>query len=232
MRQTNLSRCVVLAASLLLSISAFADEPQWRHGMSLMGDVKYKPDFKHYDYVNPDAPKGGELRLWSIGTFDNVNPFIAQGRPTGCGCVETLMTGNADEHSTMYGLIAEYMEVPDDQKWVVFKLRDEAKWWDGTAITADDVIFSLEKLKAEGQPAYRQYFKNLVRPEKLGDKVVKINFDVADGEVNKVLDPFTRKSPPLSATDHLGVINRLWVVTDTQAIAASAITARPLASPL
>ena len=120
-----------------------------QYSTSLEADPIYPPDFKQWNYVNPNAPKGGELRGWTLGTFDSVNPFISAGRPAGCGCVESLMTGNADEHSTMYGLIAEYMEVPDDLKWVVFKLRDEAKWWDGTPITADDVIFSLEKLKAE-----------------------------------------------------------------------------------
>lgn len=168
------------------------------YSTSLEAEPIYPPDFKHWNYVNPTAPKGGELRTWRLGTFDSLNVFISAGRSAGCGCIETLMTTNADEHSAMYGLIAEYMEHPDDPKWVVFKLRDEAKWWDGTPITADDVIFSLEKLKAEGQPYYRQYFKNVVRPEKLGEKVVKFNFDIPEGEVNKELAHISGQLPIIS----------------------------------
>ena len=156
----------------------------------------YPPDFKHLNYVNPNAPKGGEFRGWAFGSFDNINLYNGKGVASGIGA-ETLMIGNADEMSVQYGLLAESIEVPDDFSWAIFKLRAEAKWWDGTPVTADDVIFSYEKLMKEGRPTYRQYFKNLLPPEKLSDREFRFAFDTG-GELNRELPYIAGQFPVLS----------------------------------
>ncbi len=170
------------AAAMAATRPAFAaDEGVIRsHGASLIGDLKYGPDFPHYDYVNPDAPKGGTARLGTQGSFDSFNPFIVKGDPpTGARLpFETLMTPPLDQGSTEYGLIAEWMEYPADYSWVSFRLRDEARWHDGVPITVDDAIFSLNILKTEGHPQHRLYYKNVVDAQDLGDRVVKFIFDV------------------------------------------------------
>jgi len=146
------------------------------------GEPKYGPDFPHFDYVNPDAPKGGELRLGAEGTFDSFNPYIPRGTPAaGAGAaIESLMTSSADEPFTEYGLIAESIETPPDRSWVIFTLRPEARWHDGEPITADDVIFSLEMLKTKGHPFYRFYYQSIVEAEKLGER--KVRFTFAEGD--------------------------------------------------
>jgi microcin C transport system substrate-binding protein len=161
-------------------------------------DPLYARDFKHWNYVNPNAPKGGTYRGWAFGTFDNLNVFNGKGTAAGVGA-EPLMTTNADELSVQYGLLAEYVEVPDNAAWVIYKLRDEARWWDGTPVLPEDVIFSLEKLKAEGAPTYRSYFKNLAKAEKVSEREVRITFDTG-GEINKELPYISGQLPILSRT--------------------------------
>lgn len=119
------------------------------HGLSLAGPLKYGPDFTHLDYVNPQAPKGGRLKMAAMGGFDNLNPYIPKGQAaSGLGLTfETLMTGAADDMSAEYGLVASSVEVPEDLSWVVYDIRPQARFHDGTKITADDLIFSLETLK-------------------------------------------------------------------------------------
>lgn len=146
------------------------------HAIAMHGNVKYGPDFKHFDYVNPDAPKGGSLRLAAQGTFDSFNPFIAKGNAGEGTSNETLLTGSADEPFTQYGLIAESMEVPADRSWVIFSLRPQARWHDGEPITVEDVIWSLNTLKSKGQPGYRFYFGGVERAEKVGARRVKFVF--------------------------------------------------------
>lgn len=148
------------------------------HGLTLLGDLKYPADFKHLEYVNPNAPKGGTLRRFSIGAFDTFNPFIIKGTPAaGVGLVyETLMTSPMDEISAGYGLIAASVEVPDDLSYTTFNLRPEARFHDGSPITADDVIWSFETLKKEGRPFYRFYYKDIARAVKLGPHKVKFEF--------------------------------------------------------
>lgn len=149
-----------------------------QHAIAMYGEPKYGPDFKHFDYVNPDAPKGGELRLGDTGTFDSFNPYIAKGTPaSGAGsAIETLLVSSADEPFTQYGLIAESVEVPGDRSWVIFTLRPEARWHDGKPITVEDVIFSVETLKTKGHPFYRFYYKDIVKAEKVGERKVKFTF--------------------------------------------------------
>ena len=166
---------------LMLASPALAQDVYVGHGVAMHGDLKYGPDFTHFDYVNPDAPKGGEVRQSAVGSFDNLNPFILKGQSaSGIGRIfESLMTGSEDEAFSQYGLIAESVEMPEDRSWVAFTLRAQARWHDGTQITVDDVLFSLEVLKTKGHPFYRAYYADVVKAEKIGERKVKFTF--ADG---------------------------------------------------
>jgi len=165
-------------AGLLTPITAMAQDGEWRHGSSLFGDIKYPADFTHFDYANPDAPKGGTFRQSSIGTFDTLNPFNIKGRPAvGAALIyDSLMTTSFDEASAEYGLIAEAMKYPDDFSSVTFRLRPEARWHDGEPITVEDVIWSLETLK-KTHPFYNAYYRNVVSAEKTGENEVTFTFD-------------------------------------------------------
>ena len=133
------------------------------HGLAMHGDLKYPPEFTHFDYTNPDAPKGGKVRLSAVGSFDSLNPYILKGRAaSSLGLVfDSLTESSRDEAFSRYGLVAESMEVPDDRSWVIFNLRREARFHDGSPITAEDVAFSLEILKTKGHPFYRSYFASV-----------------------------------------------------------------------
>jgi microcin C transport system substrate-binding protein len=144
--------------------------------MAMHGQPKYGPDFKHFDYVNPNAPKGGKVRLGVRGTFDNFNQFIPKGVAGAGDATETLMVSSADEPFTNYGLIAETVEWPGDRSWAVFTLRPEARWHDGKAITVEDVIFSLDILKTKGRPFFRFYYASIKKAEKVGPRKVKFTF--------------------------------------------------------
>ncbi|MBL8259107.1 MAG: ABC transporter substrate-binding protein [Candidatus Competibacteraceae bacterium] len=167
------------------------------HGIALHGQPKYGPDFKHFDYVNPDAPKGGEARFAAIGSFDTFNPFNIKGQAAaGIGQLfETLMVGSADEPFSEYGLIAESVEVAEDRSWVIFTLRPQAKFHDGSAITAEDVLFSLDILKAKGSPLYRFYYASVAKAEKLDERRVKFGFS---GGQNRELPLIVGQMPVLS----------------------------------
>jgi len=155
-------------------------EPAWRHGLSLFGDLKYPADFKHYDYVNSDAPKGGTIRQIALGTFDNFNVAVAGVKGAIAGGVasiyETLMARSLDEAGTQYALLAESASHPDDFSWVIYRLNPKAKWHDGNPVTPDDVTFSFEQL-TKNSPFYRSYYSHVVKAEKAGDRDVKFTFD-------------------------------------------------------
>lgn len=174
----------VLSVSLCLCGSVFFSpaHAQPQHGLAMHGTLKYPSDFTHFDYVNPDAPKGGELRLADQGPFDSLNPFITKGQtPDGAALpFDTLMDSAADEPFSEYGLIAETVETPPDRSWVTFTLRKQARWHDGQPITADDVIFSLETLRTKGAPHYRFYYAGVDKVEKLGERRVKFSFKPGD----------------------------------------------------
>lgn len=157
------------------------------HGLSLYGELKYGPDFTHFEYANPDAPKGGELRLGWRGTFDSLNPHILKGvSPPRLGQLiyDTLTENANDEIFSEYGRIAENVEVPPDYSWVIFTLREEARWHDGQPVTPEDVIFSLETLKTKGHPGLRSYYASIEKAEKIGERQVKMTFDA---ETNREL---------------------------------------------
>ena len=178
--ETALIAAPALTLVLLLGMAAGAvagGEPRPVHALAMHGEPKYGPDFTHFDYVNPDAPKGGMLRQAEFGTFDSFHGFIPKGHAGPSSSVETLLTSSADEPFTEYGLIAESLEVPDDRSWAIFTLRPEARWHDGEPITVEDVIWSLEILKTKGHPQYRFYYKNVVDARKVGPRRVKFSFD-------------------------------------------------------
>ncbi len=192
---------VLAAFCLAFGLALICAHPAWAesgmtpsHGLSLHGGLKYGPAFTHFDYVNPDAPKGGTVRQSAIGTFDSLNPFILRGQSAaGIGLVyESLMTPSLDEPDADYGQIAESVEVADDISWVVFNLRPEARWHDGSPITADDVVYSFDILKTKGHPFYRAYYAAVERAEKLGPHKVKFVFRVGlNRELPKILGQLT-----------------------------------------
>lgn len=178
-RRRKIRLGVVAVVGIVAAITQARDvhaEVHVAHGIAMYGEPKYGADFKHFDYVNADAPKGGALRLAAAGTFDSFNPYVIKGNPAAGIGAETLAVSSADEPFTEYGLIAETIEWPDDRSWVIFNLRPEARWHDGVPITADDVIFSLEILKTKGAPLYRFYYASIVSAEKLGPRRVKFTF--------------------------------------------------------
>src|SRR6188472_2400341 len=159
---------------------ARAQERVWKHGLSLFGDLKYPEGFKQFDYVNAAAPKGGAVRQIAFGTFDNLNLVVAGVKGSLAGgtdlSVETLMTAALDEVSTEYGLIAESVSHPDDFSSVVYRLRPQARWHDGKPVTPEDVIFSLEAIKANS-PQLGAYYRHVVKAEKTSEREVTFTFD-------------------------------------------------------
>ncbi len=155
-------------------------ELPWRHALSLFGQVKYPADFKRFDYVNPDAPKGGVARQIAVGTFDNFNIVVSGVKGQVAGAVafiyESLMTPSLDEVSTEYGALAEAVSHPDDFSFVIYRLRPQAKWHDGKPVTSEDVIFSFDSFKKH-HPMYSAYYNHVLRAEKVGEREVKFVFD-------------------------------------------------------
>ncbi|WIW45720.1 extracellular solute-binding protein [Bradyrhizobium sp. 62B] len=162
------------------SAHAQSSELPWRHALSLFGKVKYPADFKRFDYVNPEAPKGGIARQIAVGTFDNFNIVVSGVKGQIAGAVafiyESLTTASLDEVSTEYGALAEAVSHPDDFSFVTYRLRPQAKWHDGKPVTPDDVIFSLDSFKKH-HPMYSAYYSHVVRAEKVGEREVKFVFD-------------------------------------------------------
>ncbi|MDJ0684043.1 MAG: extracellular solute-binding protein [Alphaproteobacteria bacterium] len=174
---------LVVAAPLTIGVPAQAAPTGGpSHGFALNHALKYPADFTHLDYVNPNAPKGGAITLEGSGTFDTLNPFIVRGNPAvGLGRIyESLMSQVSDEDSAMYGLIAETIEVPDDESWVEFKLRPEARFHDGHPITSEDVAWTFQTLLEKGRPFYRFYYAAVERVETPDDHTVR--FVLKEGE--------------------------------------------------
>jgi len=159
---------------------ARADDKTWRHGLSLFGDLKYPAGFKHFDYVNPNAPKGGVVRLGGFGTFDNFNLVVSGVKGTIAGGLndvyDTLMAPASDEVSTEYGLLAESVSHPADFSSVTYRLRAGARWHDGKPVTADDVIFSLQAFQ-KNHPMLSAYYRHVVKAEKGGERDITFTFD-------------------------------------------------------
>ena len=181
LRMTRLlwTLCSVCVAAFVSSSHVAAQEA--KHGFSIFGDLKYAKDFKNFDYVNPNAPKGGSLVTIGTGavlTFDSFNAFILKGDPAqGLGALyDTLMTRAFDEPDALYGLLAESVMLSEDRRSVTFNLRPQAKFADGSAVTADDCVFSLETMKEKGHPVLRLPLRNVVRAEAVNAGVVRYHF--------------------------------------------------------
>lgn len=161
----------------LFSFPAFAIE-EFQHGISTFGDLKYSKNFKHFEYVNPNAPKNGEMVLGVEGTFNNLNKFILKGvSASGLDYLyDSLMESSADEISTLYGLVAKSVRLEPDRKSIEFRLRKEARFHDGKAITADDVIFTFNILTTKGHPAYKMAFRDVKKVKKINSHQVKFIF--------------------------------------------------------
>src|SRR6516164_4645382 len=159
---------------------ALAEDKNWRHGLSLYGDLKYQPGFKQFEYVNAAAPKGGSARQIAIGTFDNFNSAVVGVKGSLAAGIdllyETLSVSALDEVSSEYGLVAEAVSFPPDFSSVSYRLRPQAKWQDGKPITPEDVIFSLESLK-KYSPQLSAYYRHVTKAEKTGDRDVTFVFD-------------------------------------------------------
>jgi microcin C transport system substrate-binding protein len=152
------------------------------HGLSLFGDLKYGPDFKNFDYANPNAPKGGTMHFSAIGTYDTLNPFVVKGiAASNVGQIfDTLMLPSQDEPSSEYGLVAESVEVAPDKLSVLYTLRKEARFHDGSPMTPDDVVWTFETLRTKGHPSYRTYYGDVTKVEKEGERGVRFHFKSAD----------------------------------------------------
>ena len=204
-------RACVAAAVILLSLPAAMaqdasqgqpqgaqSQGQWRHGTSLFGDLKYPPGFKRFDYVNPDAPKGGVVRLSASGTFDNFNPVpsgvkgtIAAGMAGDPLIYDTLMVGSLDEVASEYGLLAESVRYPDDYSSVTYRLRPEARWHDGQPVTPEDVVFSFDAFKTN-HPFYAKYYQHVVKAARTGERDVTFTFDMpGNRELPQIVGQFS-----------------------------------------
>ena len=198
-------------------------EANWRHGLSLFGEVKYPPHFKHFSYVNPDAPKGGTVRQIALGTFDNFNLVVAGVKGSIAGSVgliyESLTTAALDEVSTEYGLIAESVSYPEDFSSVTYRLRAQARWHDGKPVTPEDVVFSLDTFK-KNHPQYSAYYRHVVKAEKVGERDVKFSFDA----------PGNRELPQI--VGQLVVLPRHWWEGSNETGAKRDVSATTLEPPL
>ena len=176
-RWVNVGLCMIFA--VLWATTALAEETIKSHGYSTFGEFKYEPGFEHLDYVNPDAPKGGEISIWAQGTFDSFNPYSSKGRAGVLSTIgyESLLVGTADEISAEYCLLCERVEYPESEDWVIFHMRKDAKFSDGTPVTAHDVVFSHYLLLEQGLPSYAAAVKLLIpTAEALDDYTVKFTF--------------------------------------------------------
>lgn len=147
------------------------------HGLAYFGNLKYSKDFPHFDYVNPDAPKGGRMRASQLGTFNNLHPFVSKGIPAaGVNILyDPLMKESLDELRSVYGNLAESAELADDNSWVVFKLREGAYWHDGVPITVEDVVWTFNMIKDKASVGWKSAYKDVLSAEQVGPRTVKFS---------------------------------------------------------
>jgi len=162
-----------------IAVELGAEEGRPTHAIAMHGEPKYPADFEHFDYVNPDAPKGGALRLAPVGTFDTLNPYGLAGVPAAglsSHVFESLLTRSMDEPFTLYGLLAERFEVPDDRSWIIFHLNPKARFQNGAPVTVEDVVFSWELLKEKGLANQRGFYRRVDAVDIVGPRAVRMTF--------------------------------------------------------
>ena len=172
------------------------------HGISPFGNMKYGPDFAHLDYVNPEAPKGGEISIWAFGGFDSMNPYTTLGRAAALASspYESLLTGTADETNANYGLLAESLEYPEDRSFVIFTLRAQARFADGSPVTVEDIRFSFETFRDKGLPSFRAVLGRAVEKAEILDER-RIRFTFRTGETTRDLPQMVGGLPIFSKAD-------------------------------
>jgi microcin C transport system substrate-binding protein len=197
MRALGVVLVVALAVAIAPTWSRSASVTGPPHGLSIHGDLKYPPGFAHFAYVDPRAPKGGNVTLSAIGTFDNLNPFILKGVPAAgiANTFDTLTVNSSDEPSSEYGLVAETIDTPPDRSWVAFTLRRAARFHDGSPMTVEDVIWTFDTLRTKGHPQYRSYYAAVASVEKTGPRTVRFTFKEGD---NRELPVIVGQLPVLS----------------------------------
>ena len=175
-------RSMLLAATMAVATMPAEAETTTSWSMAEFGEPLYKDGIEHWPYVNPDAPKGGSIVLGAFGTFDSLNSYILKGNiPRSLGIAsDTLMIGSADELSSVYGLIAESVEYPDDKSWIIFNLRPEARFNDGTAITAKDFEFSFQTIRTLGRPFLKSFYDEVEGVDVVSDHQLKFTFTTRD----------------------------------------------------
>ena len=175
-------RSMLLAAAMAIATMPAEAETTTSWSMAEFGEPLYKDGIEHWPYVNPDAPKGGSIVLGAFGTFDSLNSYILKGNiPRSLGrASDTLMVGSADELSSVYGLIAESVEYPDDKSWIIFNLRPEARFNNGTPITAKDFEFSFQTIRAHGRPFLKSFYEEVEGVEVVSDHQLKFTFTTRD----------------------------------------------------
>lgn len=204
-RRSLLKLAAMAPATQLFGIQiAAAEDRDFRHAITLFNDIKYPPDFAHFGYVNPQAPKGGRVRFGIVGSFDSLNPYSFKGAPGPAVLNDALLTSSLDEPSTEYGLVASGVWHPEDRSLVVFRLRPEARFHDGKAITPDDVIWSMQALR-DAHPRYNAYYKNIATAEQTGAHEVTFTFTMKG---NRELPMITGQLPVLP--------KHWWTGTDQQ----------------
>lgn len=190
-----MKKIIILCICILVwTVSANSSETIVTHALSIGNPPKYPSDFKHFDYVNPDAPKAGHYRAEANGTFDSFNPFIIKGAAAAGSDLlfDTLTESSDDEVFARYGLIAEKMEMPTDKSWIIFHINPKAKFSDGKPVTAEDVEFTFKLLVSKGAPMYKQYYRDVVKAETLDEKRVKFTFkDGKNPELPLILGQLT-----------------------------------------
>jgi peptide/nickel transport system substrate-binding protein len=177
-----------LALAMVALAASAAAEP--RHGIAMYGEPELPPDFVSLPYANPGAPKGGTIVFGETGGFDSLNPYILKGRAPAAvssHVFETLMARNWDEPFALYGLLAESIETGPEREWVEFTLREEARFSDGTPVTVEDVIWSMETLAEEGLPRYRNAWEKVAEVERTGERSVRFSFSAADRELPLII---------------------------------------------
>ncbi len=207
--------CVFKVLPIILFFLAHSSNASYAevlHGIAMHGTPKYTEGFKHFDYVNSNAPKGGPLRIAILGSFDSLNPFIIKGNvAAGLGLggelyFEKLTMRSADEPFTVYGWLAEKMEVDKERTYIIFHLRKEARWHDGSPITADDVMASYHFLRENGRPNMRLYYSKVIKVEKLGPLSIKFTLprgEQHDPELPLILALLTVLPKKEIDTDHI-----------------------------
>ena len=198
-----LNSLVTLYLVFLLGGVVWASEKITKsHGFNFFGELTYPEDFSHLKYVNKDAPKGGDISIWSMGTFDSMNPYTRKGRAGALASApfESLLDGTADEVGSLYGLLAESIEYPEDQSWVIFNIREDARFSDGTSVSADDVKYTFQLFLDQGLASYKAILDQVVKDtEVLGPKKIKYFFN-----------PEASKRDAIPIVGGLPVMSKAW----------------------